>query len=247
MSNDLAMQIAELQQAYSGLTEVSADGNGTVLKGPLRVEASADGFDSITECFEIEMVIPELYPEELPRVREIGGKMDANYSHVYESGKLCLAVPIEERRLFLEQPSLLGFVDKLVIPYFFGYCHWKMHGVHPFGESEHGSQGIVRHYMDVLGLTNEISVLAMIAFLYEYGYQGRHPCPCGSRKRVRKCHGEVLRRLYKLHTQDTLMTDYCAALAVCMPAIESNDTKVPMSLRRQISRLSSRLKVKSKQ
>ncbi len=246
MSNDLAVQIAELQQVHSGLAEVSVDGSDTVLKGSLRFEASADGFDPITECFEIKIVISGLYPEELPRVTEIGGKMDVNYSHVYECGTLCLAVPIEERRVFLEQPSLLGFVDKLVIPYFFGYCHWKMHDVYPFGESEHGPQGIVRHYMDVLGLTDELSVLSIIAFLYEHGYQGHHPCPCRSGKRVRKCHGKVLRHLHKQHTQDTLKADYCAALAVCMPTIKSNGTKVPKSLRRQISRLSSRLKVKSK-
>ena len=246
MNIDLAVQIAELQQVHSGLTVVSVDGNDTVLKGPLRFEASADGFDSITECFEIEIVIPEIYPEDLPHVSEIGGKMDVNYQHVYESGTLCLAVPIEERRVFLEQPSLLGFVNKLVIPYFFGYCHWNMYGVHPFDESEHGSQGIISHYVDVLGLTDDLSVLAIIAFLYEHGYQGHHPCPCGSGKRVRKCHGKALRQLYKQHTQETLKTDYCNALSVCMPAIKSNSTKVPKSLRRQINRLSSRLKVKSK-
>ena len=243
MCNDLAVQIAGLQQVHSGLAEVSAAGNETVLKGPLRFEASADGLDPITECFEIEIVIPETYPEDLPRVREIGGKMDANYDHVYESGTLCLAVPIEERRVFLEQPSLLGFVNKLVIPYFYGYCHWKTYDVHPFDESEHGPQGIVRHYMDVLGLSDGLSVLAVIAFLYEHGYRGHHPCPCGSGKKVRKCHGKALRYLHKQHTQDTLKTDFLSALYICMPAIKSNGTKVPMSLLRQLSRLIDRLKV----
>ena len=237
MNNDLAVQIAELQQIHSGLVEVSADGNGTILKGTLRFEASTDRFDPITECFEIEIVIPETYPENLPRVCEVGGKMDVNYSHVYENGMLCLAVPIEERRVFLEQPSLLGFVNKLVIPYFYGYCYWKTHGVHPFDESEHGPQGIVRHYMDVLGLTDELSVLAVIAFLYEFGYRGHHPCPCRSSKKVRKCHGETLRQLHEQHTQYTLEIDFFSALHACSSTIKPNGTKVPMLLRRQVSRL----------
>ena len=242
MSKDLAVQIAELQQVHSGLTEVSSDGNDTVLKGPLCFEASADGFNPITECFEIEIVIPETYPKDLPRVREIGDKMDADYDHVYESGTLCLAVPIEERRVFLEQPSLLGFVNRLVVPYFYGYCHWKTHNVHPFNESEHGPQGIVHHYMDLLRLTDELGVLACIAFLCEHGYRGHHPCPCGSGKKVRKCHGKALRELHELHTDVTLKTDFVATLDVCMPVIKSDDTKISVSLLRQVSRLIDHLK-----
>jgi len=237
VSHVTVFQIAELQKIHSGLAEVSTNGDETVLKGPLCFAASTDGLDTITECFEIEIVIPEKYPEVLPYVREIGGKMDVNYAHIHKSGTLCLAVPIEERRVFLEQPSLLGFVNMLVIPYFYGYCHWKKHGVHPFGESEHGSQGIVRYYMDALGLTDKLEVLAFAAFLYEYGYRGHHPCPCGSGKKVRKCHGKVLRDLHDKHTQDTLKTDFLHVLNICSSAIESNSTDVPMSLRHQIVRL----------
>ena len=243
MNNDLAVQIAELQQIHSGLAEVSADGNGTILKGTLRFEASTDRFDPITECFEIEIVIPETYPENPPRVCEVGGKMDVNYSHVNENGTLCLAVPIEERRVFLEQPSLLGFVNKLVIPYFYGYCHWKTHGAHPFDESEHGPQGIVHHYMDVLNLTDALSVLAVIAFLYEFGYRGHHLCPCGSSKKVRKCHGKALRQFHEQHTQYTLTIDFFSVLHACSTTTKSHSTKVPMLLQRQLSRLIAQLKV----
>lgn len=242
MSKDLAVQITELQQVHTGLTQVSADGNKTILKGPLCFEASAKDLDPITECFEIEIVIPETYPEDLPRVRETGGKIGADYDHVYESGTLCLAVPIEERRVFLEQPSLLGYVNRLVVPYFYGFCHWKTHDVHPFDESEHGPEGIVHHYMDLLGLTDELTVLAVIAFLYEHGYRGHHSCPCGSEDKVRNCHGKALRELHEQHTDVTLKTDFLVALDVCMPAIKSNGTEVSMPLLRQVSRLIDRIK-----
>ena len=242
MSKNLAVQIAELQQFHTGLTQVLTDGNDTILKGTLCFEASANGHDSMTECFDVEILIPEKYPENLPRVREIGGKIDADYDHFDESRTLCLAVPIEERRVFLEEPSLLGFVNRLTVPYLYGYCHWKTYGVHPFGESEHGPEGIVRHYMDLLGLTDQLSVLAVIAFLYERGYRGHHPCPCGSKSKVRNCHGKALRELYEQHTVVTLKNEFLAILHACMPVIKSSNTEAFRPTLRQVNRLIGRIR-----
>ena len=241
MRKKLAAEIAELRQVHNGLTEVASTGNETVLKGLLHFEASADGYGSITDCFGIELIIPETYPKRLPRVRETGDKIDSDYDHVYQDGTLCLAVPIEERRVFMEQPSLLGFVNKLVIPYLFGYCHWKTHATHPFDESKHGSEGIIRHYMDVLGLADEIAALAIVSFLYEYGYRGHHSCPCGSREKVRKCHGKALRDLHEQHTDLTLKNDFLSVLDVCISKIKSEEIEIPKHQSRQVLRLLDRM------
>ena len=150
MTVDLADQITELQQVHNGLIEIEQTENETILAGSLPFEASVDGHSPITATFDIELIVPDDYPQRLPRVREKGGRIDSDYEHVYDDETLCLAVPIEERRLFWEQPTLLGFVNKLVIPYFFGYCHWKTHGEHPFEEQVHGVEGIMKHYVDKL-------------------------------------------------------------------------------------------------
>jgi hypothetical protein len=237
VSDELADQISELQQVHKGLTEIAETENETVLSGSLPFEVSADGHSPITDSFDVELIIPDVYPRRLPRVRETAGKIDGNYEHVYDNGTLCLAVPIEERRIFWEQPSLLGFVNKLVIPYFFGYCYWKIYGKHPFDEQAHGAEGIVQHYVDTLRLDDEISALAVISYLLEYGYRGHHCCPCGSGIKVRKCHGQALCDLHKQHTELTLKNDFISVLDVCIGKVKSEELKIPEPLVKQIFRI----------
>lgn len=199
-------------------------------------EALADGHVSITASFEIELLIPSLYPGSLPRVRETGGKIDGNYEHVNTDGTLCLAVPIEERRIFFGQPSLLGFVNKLVVPYFYGYCHLKKYGEHPFGEQKHGAEGIVGYYVDALNLDNEVAALAVILFLSEHGYRGHHDCPCGSRLMVRRCHGPVLWELHRHHTPETLRRDLNLILGYCGEKCSKGQLSLSPPMLRRIRR-----------
>ena len=42
----------------------------------------------------------------------------------------------------------VDLANNLLIPYCYGYCYWERHGVHPFGEREHGGAGIVRFYVE---------------------------------------------------------------------------------------------------
>ena len=225
MKKELAQEIDELQQTHKGLTGVTTTEGTTTLSGLLRFEATADGYNSLIECFQIDISIPETYSECLPQVRETENKVDRDYEHINKGGDndgtLCLAVPVEQRRVFLEQPTLLGFVNKLVIPFLFGYCHWKKDGTYPFGTTEHGHEGIVQHYMDILELPNESAALAVVSFLYR-GYSGQLPCPCGSGKRARKCHGEVLRALRDQHTRDTLEHDI-----LCINAVLDSEVQTP--------------------
>ncbi len=244
MKEELSAQIAELQTVHTGLTKIAEKDNETVVSGPLPFKASADGLSPITECFEIELIIPNKYPKILPRVRETGGKVDGDYDHLYKDGTLCLAVPIEERRRFGEQPTLLGFINKLVIPYFFGYYYWEKNGKYPFDEQAHGPDGIVRHYMDSLHLPDEISALAVVSYLLEYGYRGHHLCPCGSSEKVRNCHGKALHDLHEQHNEITLKNDFLSALDVCINKVKEDKLKIPESLKRQVLRIYNKIKNK---
>jgi hypothetical protein len=237
MRKEIAIQIAELQQIHTGLTAVKDSGSEIIVSGPLPFEASTDGFRAITECFEIDLIIAINYPECLPSVRETGGKIDADYHHLNSDRTLCLAIPIEARRVFLEQPTLLGFINKLVVPYFYGYCHWKINGNHPFDESEHGVEGIVYYYLERLDLHNEITVLAVISFLVEYGYRGHHACPCGSGLVVRKCHGTILRDLHRIHSKQSLMHEFLSIAALCLDKNKNGQVTFPTPLLDQVYRI----------
>ena len=237
MREDLREQLAELTGVYTGLRRV-VDGDVHILvSGSLRFEASADGLETIAESFDIELSVPHAFPDSSPQAKEIGGRIGADYDHLNPDGTLCLAVPIEQRRLFLEQPTLLGFVNLLLVPYLYGFSFWTKHGYHPFGEAPHGAEGILDHYVETLGLEGPVCALAVISFLFEHGYRGHHDCPCGSGRRVRVCHGSVLRALHEQHTPETLRGDFSSIFGICFVRFQEGQLSFPPSLRNRLLRL----------
>ena len=236
MERALASEVAELRQEHQGLTRLRETKAACVLSGPLPFEASVDGHETIADIFEIDLIVPRSYPRALPWVLETGGRIRNDYEHVYEGGKLCLAVPIEERLTFERLPSLLGFVNNLLIPYCYGYCYWERHGVHPFGEREHGGAGIARFYIDWLGLPGEVQTLEVALHLVQHGYRGHHDCPCGSGTKLRNCHGPALMQLDRNHTASTALHDFGAILAHCAREAKGGGLQIPAELARRIRR-----------
>lgn len=242
IDDELRRQIDDLTSVHKGLVSVEEHGAEIVVSGALPFEASVDEMETITETFDIELVIPRDFPDALPEVKESSGRIGKDYEHRNADGTLCLAVPVEQRRVFLEQPTLLGFVNGLVIPYLYGHCFWRKYGYHPFDEAEHGYEGIVRHYLGLLDLSDEIAVLAVVCFLFEYGYRGHHNCPCGSGLTVRACHGSSLRALNEQHTRQTIAVDFLAVLDVCFGKYQAGELSFPVTLQRQVRRLLKKIK-----
>lgn len=236
MQRALASEVAELRRQHQGLTRLRETDAGCVLSGSLPFEASAEGHETIADIFEIDLIVPGSYPKALPWVLETGGRISSDYEHVYEDGKLCLAVPIEERLTFERLPSLLGFVNNLLIPYCYGYCYWERHGVHPFGEREHGRAGIVRFYIDWLDLPGEVEALKVALDLVQHRYRGHHDCPCGSGAKLRNCHRPALMQLDRHHTAATALHDFGAVLAHCVQKAKAGELQLPAELARRIRR-----------
>jgi hypothetical protein len=118
----LRRQIDELIAIHKGLSKIVENNDGIVVSGLLRFEASAEGLEIVAETFEIELIIPRDFPSSLPQVceKENVGRIAADYHHLNSDGTFCLALPIEQRRIFLEDSTLLGFVNRLVVPYLYG-------------------------------------------------------------------------------------------------------------------------------
>ena len=226
------MEVAELQSVHKGLEKTEGSSGEVVLEGVLPYEAEPEGLMSITDSFEISMRIPDVYPDDLPLVTETGGRIENNYEHVFTSGTLCLGVPIEMRRVFSQQPTLLGFINKLVVPYLYGYCYWKKYSEHPFGERRPGGEGIIQYYIEQLHLNDEFTALAFIRFLYEHGYRGHERCPCGSGRKVLKCHGPTLRALHREYTPQLLHEDLLFAQEHLVAKFEDRQ----LLLRQEISK-----------
>ena len=233
----LQKHIAELTAAYPGLAVVRQLQAETVLAGSVAFDASPDDMEAISASFEIELTVPHAFPNQLPRATETGGRIRAAYAHVFADGTLCLGVPIEQRRVILEEPTLLVFVDRLLVPYLYGYCFWRKHGRHPFGEAGHGPEGILDYYLTVLSLDDPLAALATIRLLYEHGYRSELSCPCGSGRRVRACHRTALRILHDHHTPETLRSDFRAIFKACHGRFQRGQLSFPRPTRREILRL----------
>ena len=102
MTEELARQLAELSAVHAGLANVVEEEGRTLVSGSLPFEAASAGLPTITDRFDIELAIPSDYPKTLPRVSDVGGRIDAAYEHLYTNKSFCLGVPVEERRIFLE-------------------------------------------------------------------------------------------------------------------------------------------------
>ena len=197
--------------------------------GALPFEASSEGRETIADIFEIDLTVPRDYPTALPWVRETGGRICEAYHHVFTNGKLCLAVPVEERLRFRRDPCLRGFVTNLVVPYCYGYCYWERHGVHPFGEREHGGEGIARFYIDWLGLPGEVQALEVALHLAQHGYRGHHDCPCGSGAKLRDCHGAAVLELHRSHTAQSARYEFGEILGHCLKKRGDGELVFPRS------------------
>ena len=242
MTTPLDRHIAELAVAYPPLGVVRRRQSETILAGPLAFEAASDDMETISASFDIELTVPNAFPNQLPRAKEIGGRIRAtDYEHVFRNGTLCLGVPIQQRRVFAEQPTLLGFVDRLLVPYLYGFCFWRKHGRHPFGEAAHGPEGILDHYLDVLGLNDPLAAIRAIRLLCEHGYNARQHCPCGSGRRVRSCHYAALRSLHDHHTPETFRSDFQAIFEACHERFQRGQLSFARPMRRQFLRLLKRL------
>jgi hypothetical protein len=90
-------------------------------------------------------------------------------------------------------PTLLVFVERLVVPYLFGYSYYEKHGAMPFGELSHGRDGILECLADMF---RSPSVPGADEFVRLASLKKREAnkesCPCRSGRRVGRCHNRIV-------------------------------------------------------
>ena len=238
MNDGLRTELRELATVHTGLIRTNESDQVVVVSGTLTFDATPSGLERIVDAFEIEIRVPSSYPKDLPEVVETGGRIEAGYPHRNAVvGTMCLAAPVEARLTFLQQPSLLGFINRLVVPYLYGFAYWYRHGKHPFGELAHGDDGIAQYYRNSLSLHDDLAVLDFLSYVFEHGYRGHHDCPCRSGKRMRDCHGMLLRRLLSAHTAETLAKDVMLMFVLCSEKTKRGCPPIPASTMDRLQRL----------
>lgn len=180
---------------YSGLRIRPQSGAELVVSGRLAFRAQCHGHEEISDSFLVQIDVSGGFPRELPRVRELGGRVPHGF-HTNGDGTLCLGSPLRLHLLAGKRPTLLQFVERCVVPYLYGVCYREKHGTLPFGELAHGTKGVIDDYKAVFRVQEERACLEFMRLTaLQRRKANRHACPCGSGRRLGRCHNRVVNAL----------------------------------------------------
>ena len=180
-----------------------------VLAGSLRFSADKPGLERIEDEFEVEIAVPNQFPNEIPQVWETGGRIPKSY-HKLVDLSLCLGSPARLRMLVKGEPTLLAFVRKCVIPYLYGFSLRSQCGLLPFGELAHGVGGLIQDYAELFGVAPGEAVVEMVRLAsLNKRDANRQRCPCGSGRRLGRCHNRRVNEMRKLLGRRWLAEEYC--------------------------------------
>lgn len=187
---DLVQEIeADLCDGYPTLRlDLSPD--KAEVKGTYPVKAE-DG--SILDRWAVSILLPPAYPDVLPVVREVGGRLIRDPdNHVQDDdGTLCVLLPETRYRAFPVGAPFRTYLDGPLQAFFASQSSRARGGAWAHGEWEHGALAAVTFYKELLGSDDDVGGWrALIAM--RNGLQDDQPCPCGLRQPVRHCHPDLL-------------------------------------------------------
>ncbi len=217
----LAANYPQLRETESGTIEgrlsfqmLRSDGRYFVNPSSFQVQDSAPS-DYLYVCDTYKIRISWHRGRRVPLAYETGGKlagvaMRLNKSlvdmHQLGDGSLCLAAAMDLERAFREKCSLATYIEEFLVPYLFAQSHYAKTQEWLWGELSHGSLGLLE-WLGRRTDCDERDVRATYEHLMRLGdsdkirqllstrCRGHHPCPCGSNRKTRKCHPEVLRAI----------------------------------------------------
>jgi hypothetical protein len=189
-------RLEKLLVNQSGL-RIAPSSADLVIAGRLEFTAEMSGKTRLSDCYEIELRIPDGFPQRIPMVFETGGRIPLQYHHL-QDGSLCLGSETRLRFMLSGGLSLAAFVERCVIPYLYRYSHLKTCGEPPFDDLAHGVDGIKEDLRLLLGRGDVADVLACVRLLgMKKRVANKEPCPCRSGSRVGRCHHRSLNVLRK--------------------------------------------------
>lgn len=188
--------INDVLRTHPDLSIRPNSGSGVVIAGDFTFCACFDGHE-ILDSYEIQISVPDAFPRELPTAKELGGRIPRNF-HTNPDKSLCLGSPIRLRMAIGDHHTVPKFIEKCLVPFLYGYSYMERHGVLPFGELPHGRKGIIDDYKGLFHVDSKDACVKMLGLAaMKKRTANKKPCPCGSGRRVGKCHNRVINRLRK--------------------------------------------------
>jgi hypothetical protein len=205
-------RLAELLRIFPELSIQPVVNGQTRVSGALAFSLQYQELECIDDRYTISIEIPENFPRRLPKTRETDGRIPKKF-HTDPDGTLCLGSPARLRLALGDNPTLPRYVKKCVLPYLYSFSHFQRHGVLPFGQLDHGLNGIRQDYASLLGVTSEKAAQEMVGLAsFRKRKANKLPCPCGSLLRAGRCHHRQINRLRTHLGRSWLRAEYQSLL-----------------------------------
>ncbi len=175
---------------YPGMSIRPSKGTGITLKGTFNFCGTPPNGIEICDAYELEIIVPGLFPQAIPTVKELSRKIPRDGKHhVNKDETLCLGSPLQIRKKIAEHQTLPGFVETCLVPFLYAVTNKLQNGGDfVFSELAHGEAGIFDDYMEMFGLETKVSVVKAIELLgLRRRVANKRPCPCNCGKRLGHC------------------------------------------------------------
>jgi hypothetical protein len=168
---------------------VEIDDDKVELAGEYDLKAQLAGSHLIERTYQLRLVCPCDYPGRLPKVLDTEGYFPRNQEyHTYSDGSFCLGSELKIKSILRDDHTFTAFFEKVVDRFLYAASHRIEFGNFPYGELEHGENGLVDDYGEMFGLKGKLSVLRMLRALGKRKREANKlHCPCGCGLRLGKC------------------------------------------------------------
>jgi SEC-C motif len=202
------LKIGEVLRKYPGLRLAPSRDESVRLVGDLPFRVQGPEEDPIEDTYAVELLLPPGFPPSLPSAWETGGRIPGDH-HKMTDESLCLGAPTAQRLAMRTSPTALGFIEKLVIPYLFGFSFRCVHGRPPYGELSHGEQGIREYIAQLFGspVSPDVKKFLLLASMRRR-QANKLPCPCGSGRRLGRCHHRKVNSVRELYDRWFFKAEY---------------------------------------
>lgn len=175
---------------YPGMSIRPSRDSRLKLEGFFSFSATPDNGPTINDTYQLVIEIPDLFPGDIPIVREIGKKIPHDGKHhVNDDGTLCLGSPIRLLSKISENPTLIGFSESCLVPFLYAISYKIQYsGSFIFSELAHGTLGIIDDYKELFSLKTTEQVIDTLVLLgTKKRVANKKPCPCNCGNKLGKC------------------------------------------------------------
>lgn len=211
--------ISELLDKYQRLSLAPSTGEYIAVKGKISLNHTYKNANPIKDTYELLIKVPLDFPKSVPIILETGNKIPKyNDNHVNPDGTLCLGTPLKLQLFLVKYPSLVDFIERVLIPHLYAVSNKLNGGEFIFGELAHGSAGELSDYEDILGVKGVVAVKNALNSLRSYKKRiaNKKVCPCGCGRCLGSCiiHFKLnsIRTGFSKNSFDAVLTEFSKRL-----------------------------------